>query len=183
MAACTLIWQAHGKDFRLDYTPAANAAPMQWVVTGAAVQTLPFNDPEFQVPPTLADLDEDGWPDLWRYLGTGNVNSSFEIFHFNPDRRAFVSLGELGGVDIFRDQDGMIVASARESCCAWGVARYRLTGDRLVPQFGLRIESGETDADPVGCAVFSIDQDPLGRPAEPLSIAEIPVLTRQHCTP
>ncbi len=180
LAACTLVWSAQGQEFVLNYSPATETLPMQWVISGAADQTISFGGADFELPPTLADLDQDGWPDLWLYLGTGNVNSSNEVYRYNPTRRQFVSLGVLAGLDVF-STDGYIVKSGRASCCAWEQHYYTLQDDRLIRAFGVYTELGADETDPGSCKVFMLDDNYGFTAGPPLSADDLVELERKYC--
>jgi hypothetical protein len=132
---------------------------------------------------SLQDVDKDGKADILLPLETGNVNTTWAVWHQQDDGKSFVRIGEPSGVEIVKTESGYIAVPSRSSANEWDVSFYKLEGELTPVATATTTAEGEVDkitgvtcvvTDDGGLATAGLDQAAAQAKfcAEP-SVAEI----------
>lgn len=98
---------------------------------GTILQTISEPTETFHRTPTMQDLDLDGRADLLVPLYTGTVNSVFALWHRVDADTPFTRLGELSGVGVAIDSDGLFSTPSRSTAATWADTYYKIENGRL----------------------------------------------------
>jgi hypothetical protein len=120
-----------------------------------------FTEPdvsEYDLAPSVEDVDGDGRADILVPRVSGNVNTEWGVWIFDGTR--YERVGTLDGVQIERTADGFIAAPARSSCCSWNVRYYRLDDSGLHHLVTAQIDGEEETPGGAVRATCSISEAP-----------------------
>lgn len=123
----TLVWQQYQDDF---------AAP---ILTKSVDGSLVMVSRE---PPSLMDIDADGWSDLAHFTPIGMVNGDYDIFRYNAETSDYTHLRGMNGHTFVREHDGYYVAAGRNGGGATNFQFYKIEDDALAFQFELEVNAG-----------------------------------------
>jgi len=107
----------------------------------SVTQTLEETNVSEYLSPDVQDLDADGHADVLIARESGNVNTNFGVWRFDPQSQHFVRLGELSGAAFTRTTDGYLASSARSSAAAWVVSFYRFDPTAITPLVSVNVEA------------------------------------------
>lgn len=128
------------------------------------------------IPPRLGDADGDGAADLWVPTMTGNANTEYAIWTMRPGEGRFRRAGTVSGLRFARDPAGLLAASARNGCCAIGIAFHAFAaGDGALAEVFTIERRLREDGRPRDCV--AVPADPAAAPAPPAAVV------RRWCAP
>lgn len=136
-SACKL--EADGRALHVAFTPAAEGVATGSVTVdvltpdGDATQVLAENDVSEYLMPGVEDVDGDGHDDVLIARESGNVNTAYAIWRFDPETERFVRIGEISGVERVRTSEGFLAVPARSGAASWVVGFYRFDPGELTP--------------------------------------------------
>lgn len=139
--------EANGQTFNVRYAEMPAGATGGTVsvdvlaADGSVTQTLEETNVSEYLSPDVQDLDADGHPDVLIARESGNVNTNFGVWRFDPQSQHFVRLGELSGAAFTRTTDGYLASSARSSAAAWVVSFYRFDPAAITPLVSVNVEA------------------------------------------
>lgn len=159
--------ESEGQIFDVKYAetpPGADGGNVAVNVLGAdgsVMQTLEETNVSEYLTPRVQDLDADGHVDVLIPRESGNVNTNYGVWRFEPQSRRYARVGELSGVEFVRTDDGYLANSARSSAAAWVVSFYRFDPAALTPLVSVNVEAqGVTDAGAVTGVTCTIEEAP-----------------------
>jgi hypothetical protein len=128
---------------------------------GGVMQTLEETNVSEYLAPGAQDLDADGHIDVLIPRESGNVNTNYGVWRFDPQTRRYARLGEMSGVEFMRTSDGYLASSARSSAAAWVVSFYRFDPNALTPLVSVNVEAqGVNDAGQATGVTCTIEEAP-----------------------
>ena len=96
--------------------------------------------------PGGSDIDGDGDDDLLLPQATGNVNTTWRVWV--QGERGFTEAGEVNGIEVAPQGEGLVAVPARSSAAEWETAYYRVEDGRLHGVFSVA-----TDLSAGSCSV------------------------------
>lgn len=108
--------------------------------------------------PKLQDLDADGRDDLLVPLMTGNVNTTYAVWHGTseagvPASKPYHRVGEIGGLDVQARADGMFSTTSRGSAMSFFTSYYKIIDGKMMEIVTAMIVLPDTDEGVETCTV------------------------------
>lgn len=137
---CRLVMTDGPYAFEARYTPSDKPGVAPTVVTiqvvqpgDATIQTITESVENTFNAPSLQDLDSDKYQELLVPLMTGNVNTSYAIWHGTSAGPEFKRLGEVSAFGFERTESGYVAALARGGANMQSVSFLKIVDGQLKP--------------------------------------------------